>query len=109
MHSPYFESPVTKVQRGNILALYREEKNSIALLRLFRRLEAQADDEELSFVERILKRHKSPSESSAAVFMQTRFLVPNSNECERLLSKVGHALSDCRKGLTPSNLESQIF
>ncbi len=98
MHCLYFESAVIKVQRGNALALSREEKNSIVQLKLTTQEENQASDDELSFVERVLKLQMSTSEISAAVFMDTRFLVPTSNVCERLFSKVGYALSDYRRG-----------
>ncbi len=97
----FFESAVIKVQRGNALALSREEKNSIAQLKLTTKEENQAGEDELSFVERVLKRQKSTSASSAAIFMDTRFLFPTSNVCERLFSKFGYALSDYKKGLTP--------
>ena len=80
------------------MALSREEKNSIVQLKLTTQEENQASDDELSFVERVLKRQKSTSESSAAVFMDTRFLVPTSNVCERIFLKLGIRLVTTGRG-----------
>ncbi len=42
-------------------------------------------------------------------YIDTRFLLPTSNICERLFSVAGHALGDRRKPITPLHLEEQMF
>ncbi len=42
-------------------------------------------------------------------FIDRRFILPTSNDCERVFSKVGYLLNDLRKSVLPMNLESQIF
>ena len=47
--------------------------------------------------------------SSGNNFLDTRFILPTSNICERLFSKAGFALSDRRKSIHPAALEEQMF
>ena len=42
-------------------------------------------------------------------YVDTRFISPTSNVCERLFSPVGHVFNYQRRGLTPANLEAQII
>jgi len=64
---------------------------------------------ELSFAERALKRQKSVSSVNSEEFIDTRFVLPTSNDCERLFSKVKYLWDDRRQSLLPMNLESQLF
>ncbi len=68
---------------------------------------AETTDEGLSFAERLLKR--SCVENAEVTFIDSRFLFPTSNICERLFSKAGYALSDRRRRIAPMNFEQQIF
>jgi len=43
------------------------------------------------------------------VYMDTRFIQPTSNDCERLFSKVGYLYNDRRQSMDPMNLEAQLF
>lgn len=109
VHSPLFESAVVKVQRGNSSALSREERAMLSSLELVRSGESSESDDRLSFAQRALKRQKTFGRARTQNYMDSRFLLPTSNICERLFSKAGHVLTDRRKGLSPVNLESQIF
>ena len=42
-------------------------------------------------------------------FLDSRFILPTSNICERLFSKVGNALNDRQVAIAPVNLESRVF
>ncbi len=57
--------------------------------------------------ERLLKRRRV--ENAEVTFIDSRFLFPTSNVCERLFSKAGYALSDRRRRIAPMNFEQQIF
>lgn len=51
------------------------------------------------------------NESSAIVskFMDLRFILATSNNCERLLSKAGYTLGSRSKAIGPQNFESQLY
>ena len=109
VHCKDFESGVVKLQRGNAITLSREEKRAVAPL-LLDSTERECDDlDELTIVERALKRQKTLHHDASNRYIDTRFLLATSNVCERLFSTIGHVLNDRRSGLTPANLESRIF
>ncbi len=62
----------------------------------------------LSFAAKVLKRVRISRDLDAA-YIDTQFILPTCDVCERLFSKVGHALSNRRKRILPSNFEKQIF
>ena len=68
-----------------------------------------ADNGTLSFVERAMKRRRLSISNSKARYIDTRFIVPHSNMCERFFSKAGYTFSDRRKLMLPANLEEQLF
>ena len=109
VHSPLFEGAIVKLQRGTFGALSREEQSIASFLATHGNRDCGDVDGELSFAHRALKRQKCRDMDSTKQFTDTRFLIPTSNVCERLFSKVGHALSDRRKGVAPVHLESQMF
>ena len=109
VHSPEFESAVVKLQQGNTLALSREEEISITRLLIENSNENITECDGLSFAQRVLKRRKMSSNAMSKKYLDTRFLVPTSNVCERLFSQVGYVLTDRRKAINPANLESQIY
>ena len=48
-------------------------------------------------------------ESTSDTYVGTRYIIPTSNDCERLFSKVGYLLNDRRKSVLPIDLEAQLF
>ena len=109
VHSPLLESGIVKVQRGKNGALSREERSVLFPFELACNATSTEGDDCLSFAQRALKRQKMAGWDNSNNYMDTRFLLPTSNICERLFSKCGHVLTNRRKGLMPANLESQIF
>lgn len=109
IHTPLFESGIIKVQLGNSGALCRDEREILSSLACDQGEECSARDTGLSFAERALKRQKLNCSGQENKYMDTRFVLPTSNICERLFSKAGHVLNDRRKALSPANLESQVF
>ncbi len=61
-----------------------------------------------SLAERAIKKRRVVTNARDG-YMNTRFILPTSDICERLLSKAGYALNDRRKGILPCNFEIQIF
>ncbi len=53
-----------------------------------------------SFAARALKRVRTTSDCDATD-IDTQFILPTSNICERMFSKAGSALSDSRKRILP--------
>lgn len=104
-----FESAVIKLQRGNSTAMSREEANSVKKLIIKESSVTETVDEGLSFAERALKRQKCIEHESRGKYMDSSFLIPTSNVCERLFSKVGYTFTQRRKGMCPANLEGQVF
>lgn len=109
VHCPWFESALVKVQRGMIAVLSIEEQVFMACFENESLSNDDVCDEELSFVERALKRQRCQREISPHKYMDTRFVLATSNICERLFSRMGYTMTDRRRGLTPANLEAQIF
>lgn len=89
-------------------SMSEEEKDSISCCII--RVENSYEDEEavLSFAQRAMKRQKVSS-FQRTKYIDIRFLLPTSNLCERLFSKAGYAFNERRRGILPSNFESQIF
>ena len=67
------------------------------------------EDGGLSFVERALKKRRLSVTKLNAQYLDTRFIVPHSNMCERFFSKAGYTMSDRRKLIQPANFEEQLF
>eukprot|EP00171_Calliarthron_tuberculosum_P003101 IDg3101t1 len=109
VHCAAFESAIVNIQRGNAAALSRDESEAIRGLRIEEGSDEETGDEGLSFAERALKKQKCVDVEKRDKYIDTRFLVPTSNICERLFSRVGYALSQRRRGICPANLESQMF
>ena len=62
----------------------------------------------MSLAERARK-HLKTSREETCVYMDTRFLLPTSNVCERLFSIAGYSLNDRRVSISPLHFEEQIF
>ncbi len=104
---PIFEKAICKLQDGQQL-----ERYETAVLKSFEveKPDASSSEEEesLSLAARALKRRKLQQRTSAC-YVDTRFVVPTSNMCERLFSVAGWALNGRRKRILPKNFEVQIF
>ena len=106
---PWFDSAIVKIQRGNVSALSREEHSKLQGFVVGGASECLEKDSQLSFVERALKCRKISHQAQTDKYVDTRYLLATSNICERLFSRVEYLLNERRKGLTPANLEAQIF
>lgn len=100
LHSPFSVSAVTRIQD------YHEEKLTTLEKRAARPLFSygadKVDDNAVSdsVVERALKRLRTSTTTKKADYMDTRYLITNSNCCERLFISV-HAFSNhCRRILS---------
>ena len=62
-------------------------------------------------VKKLLKKRKLEklSSQSKCAFQDSRYLFATSNIMERFFCTAGYAFSDHRQGLTPMNLEMQLF
>ena len=112
VHSAIFEIAVVKVQLGKNDSLQRQERAVLSSLKAESTWTVGDSVEiegNLSFAERALKRQRRSCGTNACRYIDTRFLLPTSNDCERLFSTVGHLLTDRRKSISPANLEAQIF
>ena len=78
-------------------------------LKIENKTEQENFDDGLSFAEGALKRQKCAHYVPSEDFIDRKFLLPTSNICKRLFSRVGYAFSQRGKGLCPANLESQLF
>lgn len=96
-----------KLQAGKSLELTAFEKVEVQRLKITdNEIETVEDLSSLSLAARALKKRRIGPEDH---YMDTRFIIPTSNICERLFSKTGYALSDRRKRLLPQNFEQQVF
>ena len=106
---PQFESDAVKFQCNVANALCTEERKSVAMLLLDKEIDTPSTNEELSIVQRALKRQKILKEDSASRYLDSRCLLVKSSICERLFSKVFHVLNDKRLSISLVHLESQIY
>ena len=94
---------------GNVLGLSGEVRNLIVTLKISSDQDGSEECKNLSFVQRALKRQKVDQEDSVQKYMDTWFIMPTSDVCERLFSTVGQVLSDRLNRTTPANLQAQVF
>lgn len=62
-----------------------------------------------SMMKRALKRLQAEEFDSPSQYLDTKLFLLTSNVCERLFSIPEYALTNRRKGILPTNLESQLF
>lgn len=106
---PAFESAVVKMQREKELSMTPDEARSVECLRVVEAVaEVEARESGASLVERATKKLRVETVGSRTGYMDTSFLVPTSNMCERLFSKAGYALADRRHSMLPGNFEAQL-
>ena len=109
VHFSVLESAVVNLQKKNSCGLPREERISVKPFETIERKNVELCELSTSFVERSLSSEWRRLKNRACAYTDTRFVVLSSNICECLFSQVGHVFSDRRPGLTPVNLEVQIF
>ena len=61
------------------------------------------------FIERILKGRKKSRQYENHKYESKIYLLPTSNICGRMFSKVDYLLSYRRKAMTPTNMEAHLF
>ncbi len=106
----YFESAIVKIQNGSFRDLTVGEGNHTVCLR---EIHQNTDESEMepnteSLVE-LGKMRRRLEMRSGHSYMDTRFILPTSNICERLFCLGGHILCDRRGRLSPSIFEEQVF
>jgi hypothetical protein len=109
--NPSFEMAIVKIQEGNAASMTPEE---VALVQRMcksvssvQTVHTPAATGSISLADRALKRRKVDDLNVA--YIDTRFLVPTSNVCERFFSSAKFALDDRRMRMTPQNFEAQMF
>ncbi len=106
--NPSFESAIVKIQGNNCTSMTVEEIASVESLRVtITPAYVPAETEAPSLAERALKRRKTTDLMFS--YVDTRFLFPTSNVCERSFSSAKFALDDRRTRMTPQNFEAQMF
>ena len=70
---PQFYSAVVKLQRDNANTLSREKRKAVAMILLHEENDTTSTDEELSFMQRALKRQKIFREYNASRYLDSRF------------------------------------
>jgi hypothetical protein len=107
VHCPTFENAIVKIQEKKEGDLTEEEAESVACLL---RDGAAAPVFEGSFAERMLKRQRVEVEATGtSMYVNTNFLLPTSNEVERLFSQAKRVFSPHRTRMDPSTLEALLF
>lgn len=113
VENPAFEAAIIKVQNKDEDTLITSERCAIMHLKLQNKndnnLECFQSQTTLSFAQRALKKMKIAQSQNKTSYIELRFILPNTNVCERIFSVAGHAMSDRRKRILPSNFECQLF
>jgi len=109
VHDSTFEKAVVKIQEEKAGDMTETEADKVRFLRI--------DDvatelpvvqrENCTLAERALKRRRLEQQETR--YVDTRFLLPTSNCCERLFSEAGHILNEKRRGMLPANFENQMY
>lgn len=89
-----FENVIVKLQRDCPALLSRQEQAVISELVLDKNSRTNAIEDGLGSAQRALKRQKLMDSDNVKKHMDTRFLLPTSNVCERLFSKIGYTMSE---------------
>jgi len=103
VHSPTFENACVKILNRDVNSLSSDE---IVAVRHLETDTTNSDDFCVgnSILDRALKRKKIDP-----TYCDFRFLIPTSNVCERLFSKVKNAFGDRRQNVLPINCEAQVL
>lgn len=110
VESPTFEVAIVKVQSGREHQLIGPEKLSVQnLLRPGGTSAVSSSTEKLSPADEWLGRGKKLAGANSSKYIDLRFIMATSNNCERLFSVEGMAMGNRRKGMLPSTFEEQMF
>ena len=110
VHSPTFESAVVRIQAGEDASMSSAEKRAVQKLRSVHLVdEPDETSERLSICQRAEKRRKLNPVGPSTRYIDTSFITPTSNVCERFFSKVGHSIGPLRRRLHTENIEAQMF
>ena len=107
VHSPEFERAVVLIQDGRESTLSASEAASVAFMR--KASDADSDVGEQTLLQSARKKRKLRDATAARNYLDTRFLLPTSNICERFFSKARNAIGDNRKSLSTENIGAQLF
>lgn len=110
VNAPDFEKGVIKIQAKVESQLPVQERKAGASLKNSTALPAAASqkDSGLSYAERALKQQKMDSDA-AAEYIDTTFLLPTSNDVERLFSLASRLYTPHRRCMQPRTLEALVF
>lgn len=108
IQSPLFESAIIKIQNNEENKLSIEEKLAVIRLKKTSVVDPNINNDELSFSERALKKNKLSSITSSE-YVNTNFVIPTSNDVERLFSMSKRVFSAKRRGLSTLTLEALMF
>lgn len=110
VHNPTFEAAVCRIQAGREDDLNDEQRAAVAHLRKPASAgESSVAGEEEALRERARKRRKMREMRTFERYIDTRFILPTSNLCERLFSVAKNAVGERRQCLRTESLEAQIF
>lgn len=103
-----YELALIKIQQNQRDALTSNDQEAVQCLVKEQDRASNLGEVDLSLAEIALIKFKAARNSSYP-HMDTCFVVPTSNMCKRLFFQARRALSDYRKSISPTNLESKIF
>jgi len=106
---PKFESGIVKILNNQIASMDADEKTVTNCLIKEAEIDSDSPNStELSITERARKKRKLLKQQDVS-YIESRFLLPTSNICERFFSTTGYALGDRRMSINPANFEQQMF
>jgi hypothetical protein len=112
VHAPIFEDALIKIQDGRESDLTAAEVESVSRLQKASNSNASQGQQPsvsgLSFAEAALKRQKLATESQRT-YVDTSFIMPTSNEVERLFSLASRIFTPSRRNMQPITLEALVF
>lgn len=99
VHPPEFEYASYKIQDEKVSSVDNDERETVRwLLKEMVQVEVEIDDCQSSLGNGLLKKRRVSDQS----YIDSRFILPVSNQCERLFSISIHATIDRRKGMSPA-------
>lgn len=105
-----FETGVVKLQLNQNSHLTYDEKEALqCLLVNGEHQHDEHDDIDPLYLAEIAKKRIDEARGSGHGYMDTRFLVPTSNDSERIFSVAPHVSTDYRKSMTPVHMELLMF
>ncbi|KAE9360430.1 hypothetical protein PF008_g1816 [Phytophthora fragariae] len=104
-----FERALVKLQSGRKLTPVEREASAMLLAPAVEETSLSEEDSESeeTFAQQALKRRRLAG--PADIYIDTGFVPPTSNICERLFSQSNLVLSDQRRALRPATLEMLVF